>query len=258
MDSIFLSDMHMATMSHRRPSYPLLDTHRYSLHADLPEACNSFGLSPYRTESLALGAGLRSALKQELCVSLEQLQDIVNYTNTFGKSLASLPVELRRLYLSKTFAVEHEILSQILPHGADIGHKITDFCIIATLLFIYTCVQKWSSYSPLVRIVVRQLQSSLSRLNQEVLLTIDSNFLLWSLFIGAHASFGQVTRRWFVMKIRNIISQLLVEEWVDVHAFLVAYHYIDSVFEEAFAEIWLEVKALIDFTGQEGNHTTRR
>ena len=258
MDSIFLSDMHMATMSHRRPSYPLLDTHRYSLHVDLPEACNSFGLSPCRAESLALNTGLRSALNKELCVSLEHLQDIVNYTNTFGKSLTSLPVELRRLYLSKTFAVEHKILSQILPHGADIGHKITDFCIIATLLFIYTCIQKWSSYSPLVRIVVRQLQSSLFSLNQEVLLTKDSNFLLWSLFIGAHASFGQVTRPWFVMMIRRMMSQLLVEERVDAHTFRVTCYYIDGAFEEAFAEILLEVNASIDFSGQEGNYTPRR
>jgi hypothetical protein len=194
MDSIFLSDMHMATMSHRRPSYRLLATHQYSLDTALPNACISFGLSDYRSESLSFGEGLMSTLNRDICVSLEHLQDIVNYTNSFSKSLAILPVELRRLYLSKTFAVEHEILSQIQPRGADISHKVVDFCTITTLLFIYTCIQKWSSYSPLVRIVVRQLQASLLSLGQGIMLALDSNFLLWSLFVGAHTSFGQTTR----------------------------------------------------------------
>jgi hypothetical protein len=141
MDSVFLSDMHMATMSHRRPSYQLLETHQHAQKTALPQACESFGLSHYRSESLILGEGLMSTLNQEFRAGLEHLQDIVNFTNTFNKSLAALPVELRRLYLSKCFAVEHEILSQILPRGADIGHRVADLCIIATLLFIYTCVQ---------------------------------------------------------------------------------------------------------------------
>ena len=251
MDSIFLSDMHMATMSHRRPSYPLLETHQYSLQIALTQACNSFGLSPCRSESLAFDEALLSTLNQDFCACLEHLQDIVNYTNTFGKSLANLPVELRRLYLSKTFAVEHEILSQVQPRGDDISHKVADFCAITTLLFLYTCVQKWSSYSPLVRIVVRQLQSSLFNLNQEILMALDSNFLLWSLFVGAHASFGQVTRPWFVTMIRQTILQLFVEDWVDVHAFLVAYYYIDGVFDEAFAAIWLEVQSSVGYSCQE-------
>src|SRR5271163_2163992 len=90
MDSIFLPDMHMATMSHRRPSYHLLANHQYALRTTLPEACNSFGLSPYRSQSLVLSEGLMTTLNQDFCASLEHLQDIVNYANTFGKSLASL------------------------------------------------------------------------------------------------------------------------------------------------------------------------
>jgi len=242
MDSVFLSDMHMATMAHRRPSYPLLDAHRSSLETSLPQICSSYGLTPYRCESLIINNRLLTRLNEALSTSLEQLQDIVNYINSFGKSLATVPGELRNLYLSKTFAVEHGILSQIQPHQEGLTHETRRFYIIATLLFIYTSIQKWKSHSPLVRIVVRQLQGSLTSTNEEALLGLDSNLLLWSLFIGAYASPGQITRRWFVMEISKVTAHLLLTDWADIHACLMACYYVDSLFDASFEEIWFEAE----------------
>lgn len=248
MDSVFLSDMHMATMAHRQPSYPLLDAHRSSLQTSLPRACRFYELTPYRCESLMLNDRLIARLDQAFYASLKQLQDIVNYTNTFGKSLATLPVELRKLYLSKTFAIEHCILSRIQPSSGETSNEVQKFYIIATLLFIYTSIQKWKSHSPLVRIVVRQLQSSLLSINQDTLLELDSNSFLWSLFIGAYASSGQITRPWFVMMIRR--ATLLVKDWVDFQASLKAYYYIDNPFEVAFEEIWREAESMSLISGE--------
>jgi hypothetical protein len=249
MDSVFLSDMHIATMTHRQPSYPLLEVHQPSLQASLPQACSSWGLTPYRYESLIFKKDLLARLGRGFSASLEQLQDIVNYTNTFGNSLGILPIELRKLYLSKTLAVEHGILSQIHSRNEDVNYEIQDFCIIAALLFIYTSIQKWNSYSPLVRSVVG-LQSALPSTNQDTLLAIDSNVLLWSLFIGAYASSGQITRQWFVMMIGRVASSLFLKDWINVQACLMACYYIDSLYEEAFKDIWLEAESMVHISGQ--------
>lgn len=81
MDSIFLSDMHMATMSHRRPSYHLLANHQYALRTTLPEGCNSFGLSPYRSQSLALSEGLRALMELSLLFCMDgECPEIVGYS----------------------------------------------------------------------------------------------------------------------------------------------------------------------------------
>ena len=250
MDSVFLSDMHMATMTHRRPSYPLLDTHRPSLQTYLPQACHVYELTPYRCERLILNDRLIARLDQAFNGCLEQLQDIVNYTNTFSTSLATLPVELRKLYLSKTFAVEHCILSRIQPSKSESSNEVQNFYIIATILFIYTSIQKWKSHSPLVRIVVRQVQNSLSSTNHDTLLGLDPNFFLWSLFIGAYASSGQITRPWFIMMITRATTLLPVKDWIDVQAGLMACYYIDNLFEGAFEEIWLEAESILLVSGE--------
>lgn len=250
MDSVFLSDMHMATMTHRQPSYSLLDAHRSSLQTYLPQACRLYDLTPCRCKSLMLNDRLIARLDQAFYASLEQLQDIVNYTNTLGKSLATLPIELRKLYLSKAFAVEHCILSRIQPSNSEISNEVQQFYIIATLLFIYTSIQKWKSHSPLVRIVVGQLRSSLLSINQDTLLGLDSKLFLWSLFIGAYASSGQITRPWFVMMIGRVTTPLLVKDWVDLQASLMACYYIDNLFEAAFEEIWLEAQSMLLISGE--------
>lgn len=249
MDGTFLSDMHMATLSHRPPSYALLDAHQSSLQTSLPRACSMCGIISYRCETLSLSEKLSARIDPKFFTGLVQLQDVVNYTNTFDKSFETLPVELRRLYLSKTFAVEHAILSQISPHSIAIVSPIADFCTIAVLLFIYTSIQRWSPYSPLVRIIVGQLQRSLTDANQEALLVLDPNLLLWSLFIGAYASHGQNTRPWFVALIRKISKSLLACSWTHVQACIMRCYYIDGLFGEAFEQIWLEADGNADDRG---------
>ena len=130
----------------------------------------------------------------------------------------------------------------INPRGGDVDHEIQDFCTIATLLFLKTCIQKWSPYSPLARIVVRQLQGSLYRLKLHPLLELDASFLLWSLFVGAYASSGQVTRSWFLAMIRTVTSRLCLESWTDVHDSVRHCYHITHLFEKTFSEIWLEAK----------------
>jgi hypothetical protein len=54
------------------------------------------------------------------------------------------------------------------------------------------------------------------------------------------------------MMIRRTTSQLLIEDWTDIKALLAACYYIDSYFEESFAEIWTEVEALVGSSGLGG------
>ena len=63
MASVFFSDMHLATMSHRRPSYPLLQAYHSSLETWLPQICGTNGLSQYRTERLILNECLEAHLR---------------------------------------------------------------------------------------------------------------------------------------------------------------------------------------------------
>ena len=240
MDSVFLTDLHMATMNHRPPSYPLLDVHKPSLQTLLPEACHAFGLAPHPNTTLRLSDKFSERLDRNLAATLVQLQDLIDYTNAFDNTSGKLPVDLRKLYVSKTFAVEHSILSRIQPHEADVEQEIQEVCINAVLLFLKTCIQKWSSYSPLVRIIVRRLQSTLSFSQQDTLFELDSNFLLWCLFIGTYASSGQTTEPWFLAMIRMTASRLRLRSWTDIYRSLINCYYIDSLFEEPFSKIWIE------------------
>ena len=244
MASIFFSDMHLATMSHRQPSYPLLQAYYSSLETWLPQICATHGLSQYRTERLVLNECLKAYLSDEIVTAIQHLQDIVNYTNSFSKSLTALPVDVRKLYLNKNFAVEHAILSRIEPNPRPKQNTTEDFCIIATMLFIYTSIQKWSPYSPLVRIVVRQLSDALSNSLVDSLLARDPNFLLWSLFLGAYASAGQRTRSRFVTMINIVTWQIGITDWYNAKASLMACFWVDVLFDEDLGLIWLEAARL--------------
>ena len=121
---------------------------------------------------------------------------------------------------------------------------LEDFCIIATMLFIYTSIQKWSPYSQLVRIVVSQLSDALSNSMVDSLLAYDPNFLLWSLFLGAYASAGQRTRARFVTMVSVVTWQIGITDWYNAKASLMACFWIDSLFDEDLELIWLEAARL--------------
>jgi hypothetical protein len=73
-----------------------------------------------------------------------------------------------------------------------------------------------------------------------------SQALLWALFQGAHLSFGQRERPWFVAVLTKAASCLRLRTWMQARAVLVRFYYIDRVFQNSFRRIWDEVEILGD------------
>lgn len=74
--------------------------------------------------------------------------------------------------------------------------------------------------------------------------TAANKALLWVLFVGAHMSFGQRERPWFVVALARVVTTLELRDWMHVRGLLIRFYYSDRVFQESFRKIWEEVGIL--------------
>ena len=73
---------------------------------------------------------------------------------------------------------------------------------------------------------------------------IANEAFLWVLFVGAHMSFGQRERPWFVVALARVVPTLKLHDWIQVRNLLTRFYYSDRVFQESFRNIWEEAAML--------------
>lgn len=98
--------------------------------------------------------------------------------------------------------------------------------------------------SKIGRCLVTDLKDALEATDLRACWADAAEALLWCLFHGAHMSFGQPERPWFVNCLARVTSYLRLYDWTSIRGVLIHYYYMDRVFRSSFVRIFEEVKII--------------
>lgn len=99
--------------------------------------------------------------------------------------------------------------------------------------------------SKIARCLIEDLKQALDATDLGSCWGNASTALLWVLFQGAHLTFGERERPWFVAYLAKTSRQLRLRNWMQVRSILVRFYYVDGVFQDSFRKIWEEVELLM-------------
>jgi hypothetical protein len=105
--------------------------------------------------------------------------------------------------------------------------------------------------SKIARCLVQDLQAALKATDLSSLWGNACAVLVWVLFLGAHMSFGQQERPWFVTILARAVRKCSLYRWLDVRECLLFYYYSSRVFEVSFCAVWTEVEILASLSDHE-------
>ena len=137
--------------------------------------------------------------------------------------------------------IDHRLLSYPFDHYGT--HRPIQEAIrqaFVTFSSAHYCVVQPSS--KIARCYVEDLQNALTMTDLKSCWGTASRALLWVLFQGAHLTFAQRERPWFVTALARVSQSLQLQTWIQTRAILVRFYYVDRVFQESFRKIWEEVE----------------
>jgi hypothetical protein len=139
--------------------------------------------------------------------------------------------------------IDHRLLSYPFDHYGSY-RPIQEAIRQAFVTFsnAHYCVVQPSS--KIARCLIEDLKSALEVTDLRSGWGTASPALLWALFQGAHLTFGQRERPWFVAQLTRVSRNLRLRTWMQVRNLLVRFYYDDRVFQESFRKIWEEVSIL--------------
>ncbi|KIW59767.1 hypothetical protein PV05_00034 [Exophiala xenobiotica] len=153
------------------------------------------------------------------------------------------PVAEKRQVSIKRVNVDHRLLSYPFDHYG--AHRpIQEACRLALITYSNAHYNVIQPSSKIARGLVEDLRNALEATALQSYWGTAHNALLWVLFIGAHMSYGQRERPWFVAALARVAQTLQSRDWLQVRALLVSFYYSDRVFQESFRKIWEEVELL--------------
>lgn len=139
--------------------------------------------------------------------------------------------------------IDHRLLSYPFDHFGP--YKPIQEAIRQTFITFsnasYNVVQPSSK---IARCLVEDLKSALEATDLKNCWGSAYKALMWALFLGAHMSFGQRERPWFVTALARVSQNLPRRDWFQVRKELVQFYYLDRVCQESFRKIWDEVEVV--------------
>ncbi|KIW11829.1 hypothetical protein PV08_09102 [Exophiala spinifera] len=139
--------------------------------------------------------------------------------------------------------IDHRLLSYPFDYVQS-QRPVQEACRLAFILFSNAHYNVIQPTSEIARCLVQDLQAALKATDLLSLWGNASLTLIWTLFLGAHLSFGQQERPWFVAMLSRAARKCDLNRWEDVRRCLVLYYYSPRVFEASFHAIWSEVEIL--------------
>lgn len=91
-----------------------------------------------------------------------------------------------------------------------------------------------------MKIMAKQLRNALVQTNLSDFWGQNSALLLWVLFVGAHTSYGQPDRPWFVAQLARGITVLGLHSREAIRAVLVKFFYAEHYFGRSLDDLWEE------------------
>lgn len=149
--------------------------------------------------------------------------------------------EIKRQATIMRVNIDHRLLSYPFDHYGT--HRPIQEAIrqaFVTFSSAHYCVVQPSS--KIARCHIEDLQNALIMTDLKSCWGTASRALLWVLFHGAHLTFGQRERPWFVTALARVSQSLQLQTWIQTRAILVRFYYVDRVFQDSFRKIWEEVE----------------
>ncbi|KAJ9634442.1 hypothetical protein H2204_006267 [Knufia peltigerae] len=157
--------------------------------------------------------------------------------------MQDFPAVGKRHISIKRVNVDHRLLSYPFDHYGT-HRPIQEACrqgLIAYSNAHYNVIQPSSK---IARGLVQDLKNALEATDLRSCWGSAHDALLWVLFVGAHMSFGEPERPWFVAALVRVTQTLQPRDWLQVRAWLVRFYYSDRVFQDSFRRILEEVEIL--------------
>lgn len=149
----------------------------------------------------------------------------------------------RRQFTMDRSNIDHRFLSYPFDHFQ--GYRpIQETIRRAYVVFSNAHYSVVHPSSAIARFLIKDLKDALEATDLRSCWDNAIEALLWVLFHGAHLSFGQLERPWFVNLLARVASFLRLHDWVLVRDILLKFYYVDRVFQDSFQRIWEEVKVI--------------
>jgi hypothetical protein len=152
------------------------------------------------------------------------------------------PAEKRHVSI-KRVNVDHRLLCYPFSHYAH-HLPIQEACRQAIVVYSNAHYNVVQPSSKIARCLMEDLRAALEATDLAGGWGPARKALVWVCFVGAHMSFGQRERPWFVIVIARVVGGLGLRDWMQVRGLLTSFYYSDRVFQESFRNIWEEVGIL--------------
>ena len=153
------------------------------------------------------------------------------------------PAEKRSISIKKA-NIDHRLLSYPFDYYG-VYRPVQEACRQAFVLYSNAHYNVVQPSSKIARCLVEDLKVALEKTDMRSCWDDAYRALLWVLFLGAHMSFGQRERPWFVTVLARVVLKLESPSWFSVRAELVRFYYSDRVFQDSFRKIWEEAEILV-------------
>ncbi|KIW21627.1 hypothetical protein PV08_02207 [Exophiala spinifera] len=151
--------------------------------------------------------------------------------------------DVKRHISIKRVNIDHRLLSYPFDHYGT-PRAIQEVCRQALITFSNAHYNVIQPSSKIARGLVQDLKTALEATDLPSCWGPAHEALLWVLFVGAHMSYGERERPWFVAALVRVTQTLQPRDWLRVRSWLVRFYYSDRVFQDSFRRIWEEVETL--------------
>ena len=153
--------------------------------------------------------------------------------------------ELEFFTLTELF-VDYRLLSMLYGSQPSLSTPVQESVGLAFLMFGHISSTSFhpASWWSWTLSMNEQLLKALERSSLSDFWGQNSTLLLWVLFIGAHASYGQPERRLFITQLASVITFLDLTSRAEVRAVLNKFFYVELYFGKSLDEIWKEIHSL--------------
>jgi hypothetical protein len=113
----------------------------------------------------------------------------------------------------------------------------------SALIFIYAIFRDLPASSPILSPFTMRLRNALETLGLESFCEqVSEDFLLWMLFLGSWVTAGRDEHDWYISALRWLTKRLRISSWTQVKLRLSRYCFVESVYGEAYRNMWDESK----------------
>ncbi len=158
---------------------------------------------------------------------------------TWHSQLSVDAIECDNVLVEEILSNETGLLSSTIFQSMEAD--VRTCCRIAIVLFAYLTGLVYNTSATRIRTPLLHMMLVLDRMDLESLWYVSPRVLIWVLYIGAYASYGQNERRWFVTQLVNGARKTGIKSWAEISETLNRFINLNWSHEELFHGIWEEV-----------------